>query len=804
MKKITKIILIISLSIFVALIICAVDHELVSGVYESKLIIDYSNPLDEITHGATGFLYGLAEPNVPDGRALYAISPKVLSTRVPNGLQHPSGDIAKVSEYFFENGGENIIIYMQDIYPDWYYAYREDYLITMSHVIDTIIPINNSDKFIYQPFNEMNNGVWYGDFSQYDNRLKFYNAFKDAYNLIKVKTSGAPVGGPAYTDYNPDLIKEFLEYCIKNDCVPDVMIWHELFWYSTYGIRDNVKNYRNIEKSLGLDEIRIIIDEYGTFKDIGTPGKMLQYIASFEETNVEGCLAFWRLPNNMNDMVTNNNMPTSQWWLYEWYSEMQGLSYNVMKSNDTIPYFSAITTVDEKKATIICGGGDGKAKIDIIGLNLQKLFKDSKSIRYEVEYLDFEGLTAPSLGGTKLIIGQSKIINGNSLIKLDDISPSRAYRIKIYPTNESINANYYDKYDIARRYEAEEAYYENAYLRSHDQIRYASSGGGVNVNRSGFISFNVNASYDGLYALELAYISNPTIGNVRLNPRIKVYIDNHEETHVLPNTLTNESSNEYVITSYLTKGSHKLTLKYDYGEFTIDFIDMKYLSTGYTDYVKEYKTVPINSKNNNECFVVIPKSGYYSTNDNNIIEKINGVPLSQNVDKVFMEYGLNIITLKENLNELTFINAIDGESILYSIEYAENASNYVVQNSNSITGYYAKDVPTNYPINFNVYVKDNGYYAVNIIYSQCQTNGIHAYNVKLVERYSSILVNDVFFDTVYFANTYSNFNFSEKTIYVYLNSGNNTISFINNGDDVWNNLKPLLPNIAGIKIYDLK
>ena len=169
-----------------------------------------------------------------------------------------------------------------------------------------------------------------------------------------------------------------------------------------------------------------------------------------------------------------------------------------------------------------------------------------------------------------------------------------------------------------------------------------------------------------------------------------------------------------------------------------------------------------------------------------------------------MEYGLNIITLKENLNELTFINAIDNESILYSIEYAENASNYVVQNSNSITRYYAKDVPTNYPINFNVYVKDDGYYAVNIIYSQCQTDGIHAYNVKLVERYSSIIVNDVFFDTVYFANTYSNFNFSEKTIYVYLNSGNNTISFINNGDNVWNNLKPLLPNIAGIKIYDLQ
>ena len=804
MKKTILILLVISISLFIALAICVVDHELYSGVYKSELTIDFSAPQDEITHGATGFLYGLAEPNVPDGRMLYALSPKVLSTRVPNGLQHPSGDLARVSKYFFENGGQNIVIYMQDIYPDWYYAYRSDYLDTLSDVLDTITPIENADRFIYQPFNEMNNGVWYGDFSKPDNRLAFYAAFKNAYNLIKEKTNGAPVGGPAYTHYDSELIREFLEYCVANDCVPDVMIWHELFWYSTYGIRDTVKDYRTIEKELGLNEIRIIIDEYGTFKDIGTPGNMLQYVASFEETNVEGCLAFWRIPNNMNDLCADNNMPSSAWWLYQWYAQMSGTTYKVEKSSNTIPYFSGITTKDNEKITILCGGGEGNAKINLTKLDSLNLFKNAKSIYYEVEYLDFEGLTAPCLVSTPIIKGNSNITNGNSVVKLKSISTSRAYRIHVYPSSETIATNSITLLPTPTRYEAENGILNNAEIRSYDDIKYASSGGGVQINRSGSLTLEIEVELDGIYRLELAYLANPTIGNTRFNPRLKIYVDGLEEVHNLPNTLTSDASGEYVINEHLTKGKHQIVLRYDYGITTIDFIDVKYQGASYTDYKNTFKAIPLIEKGNNEYLVVVPDTCYYNLNETIDITSINNVKINAKQDKVFLEYGVNILNLNGNVDQLIFEKATDDSSIIYSIEYASNVDSFLVKNEYSPTNYYAKDVLTNHPITFNVYAEKAGYYALTTTYSHGQTEGKHAYNVKLVERYATIKINGNLIDTVYFANTYSNFTFSEKTIYVYLEKGNNKILFINQGEYVWNNLTPLLPNIASITISPIQ
>ena len=800
MKKSTTIVLILLLALFSAIIFCTLEYSLNSGVYKSELTIDYSSPQDEITHGATGFLYGLAEPNIPDGRMLHALSPKVLSTRVPNGLQHPSGDLAQVSQYFFENGGQSIIIYMQDIYPDWYYSYREDYLETMSQVIDTITPLENSDKFIYQPFNEMNNGVWYGDFSQLDNRIAFYNAYKNAYNLIKEKTNGAPVGGPAYTDYNSELIKEFLEYCVSNNCVPDVMIWHELYWYSTYGIRDTVKDYRNIEKELGLKEIRVIIDEYGTFKDIGTPGNLLQYIASFEETNTEGCLAFWRLPNNMNDLCADNNMPSSAWWLYHWYSQMSGMTYKVEKSVKTIPYFSAISTVDEEKITILCGGSEDNALIKLDKINQIDIFKNSKSINYEIEYIDFEGLTAPCLGGTPLIKGKSAINNGNSILKLGNISTSRAYKIHVYPNNETLITNKIEKTQTSIRYEAENASFNNSTIRDYDHIRYASSGGGVQINRGGSITFDITIKKDGIYSLETVYLSNPTIGLSRLNPRVKLYIDGVEQTHNLPNTLTNESSNEFVINEYFKKGNHEMTIKYDFGIITIDFIDVKYKTDSYINYKEIYKSNKLARKENNEYIFVVPSSGYYCFNDIVEIQSINKVDVNLSLSEIFMEYGINTITMKDEVKELMVYKSLEDREIIYSVEFLTNSNSYLVKNEYSPTNYYLKDVPSGNQIDFNIYVEQNGFYAITTHYSHGQTEGNHAYNVKLVERYATIKINDAIYDTVYFANTYSNYNFKEKTIYCYLEKGSNIISFINQGDYVWNNINPALPNISSIII----
>ena len=149
MKKKLPVLLILLFSITLATAIATIDYA-VNNQIDAELSVDFSFPEGPIKHGATGFLYGIAEENVPNSNLLYALSPQVLATRVPNGLQHPSGDIAHVESAFFDNGGANAIIYMQDIYPDWYYSYRPDYLETMSDVLDNLIVLKHADKFIYR------------------------------------------------------------------------------------------------------------------------------------------------------------------------------------------------------------------------------------------------------------------------------------------------------------------------------------------------------------------------------------------------------------------------------------------------------------------------------------------------------------------------------------------------------------------------------------------------------------------------------------------------------------------------------
>ncbi len=793
MKQINTLIIIIALILTISTSIALVSIKLAKNEIHNELIVDLSNPVGEITHGATGFLYGIAEPDIPNGNLLKGIQPKVLATRVPNGLQHPSGDIAQVQKTFFENGGKNAIIYMQDIYPDWYYSYRSDYLVTMSEVLDSLVSLEYSDRFIYQPFNEMNNGVWYGDFNKKENRFAFYEAYKNAYNLIKEKTGGAAVGGPAYTDYNHNLIKEFLEYTIQNDCVPDVMIWHELSWYSTYGLKDNVKDYRNLETELGISKRRIIIDEYGTFKDIGTPGNLVQYISSFEESETEGCLAFWRIPNNLNDLAASNNMPTSAWWLYNWYGNMEGNRYYTVKSQSTFHNFSGLTSIDKEKITIICGGTEGKSQINLQNISSLPLFKNAHSYDYTVEYLDFNGLSTPSLGGIEYIKGSKNILNDN-IIELGNLYFARAYKIEIYPRKETLYLNKTTLLDTPTRYQAEDAKY-NAEIISYDDVRYASSGSCVKISEEyQNLEFKIDVAEDGFYRLDLIYACAPKIGNSVLNGRVKFTIDERSFTEILKNTLTLNSSTSHTLYKYFQKGQHIITIQEDFGDVLIDFLDVQKVGNDIESFNYNVKTV---KQTDNKYLLVTKKSGYYNIETYGRLLKLNDINIESNT--VYLNYGINYLTV-ENVDNLKFTYLKNEFEILYPVDTAIGAEPYVVENEFSPTSIFALNVGANVPLTFNVEVNKSGYYALKTYYSYSEIYGSHSYNEKLVERYAVVTINGNKIGTLYYQNTYSNFNFSEHITYVYLNKGKNTVTYCNDASYVWNGISPKLPNIGAISV----
>jgi len=85
------------------------------------LDVDYSRETGDFLGGASGTLYGLGDNGSPTDAVLDGARIENSSQKPPTGTQHPSGDALALENQFFANGGNELAVYIQDYYPDWYY-----------------------------------------------------------------------------------------------------------------------------------------------------------------------------------------------------------------------------------------------------------------------------------------------------------------------------------------------------------------------------------------------------------------------------------------------------------------------------------------------------------------------------------------------------------------------------------------------------------------------------------------------------------------------------------------------------------
>jgi hypothetical protein len=157
---------------------------------------------------------------------------------------------------------------------------------------------------VYVPFNEPD-GNWYGT-----NTTALFNDWKTVYQKIRSIDPTAKIAGLNYRWYDSTVYRNWLTFCKNNNCLPDIVTWHELQnsffsgWYSF------VSDYRSIEASLGISPRPISINEYGRSGnnvDLGIPGQMIQWITRFENSKVDACRAYWMPAGDLNQLVTENN-----------------------------------------------------------------------------------------------------------------------------------------------------------------------------------------------------------------------------------------------------------------------------------------------------------------------------------------------------------------------------------------------------------------------------------------------------------------------------------------------------------------
>ena len=860
--KAKRVVSVIFAILFSVIFIAAVGFGIFLIVYTPTLTADFSVKTGEVTDGASGYLYGIAQNGVPSETMTDSVDISTVSQKVAGGLQHPVGDVLDV-EPQLSNTDYNVV-YLQDSYDTWYYANDEimgerksgkydwqkfisnDYFPRVEKAVKTLAASKSAEKTVYCLYNECDNGVWFGttvkdesnkEFgirADYDEKGKenFYSAWKQTYELVRSIDPNALIGGPGFYEYNHDKISSFLEYCKENDCLPDIMIYHELADNSVYLWQDNVSDYRETEKSLGIEKLPIIVTEYGRMKDNGLPGKMVQYITQIESSKVYADNAFWRLADNLCDVAADDNCPNSNWWLYRWYTDMQGSTvktdyHDLFRSNvgkwikGEAPLrsqgFMGVVSVtdDSRKIEAICGGRSGDARLRLENLDAAGL--EGKKVGVYIEESVYQGLSGISDSPVCVKYYSAEVKDGRLDIDFEKMDEGNAYHVIV--SADDLPQKDYKNGSLPLRFEAEDgtllgnAYtYESAYATTGDKEGMV---GGIENDGSG-VRITVKAPADGDYVLQVIYgkANDGKDNDDRKNGNMNLSIDGKKTEISLPNTIKSEYTDYVSLPVNLTEGKHKVELTYADGTFVVDSV---LLSPKTEKHVYVFADPDYSDEGKTAFLAVAADDGYYEMTGKPETEftlfGAEGETDNKGNATVYLRRGLNTITFDGRIEAAFSLsyseNGTSGCSIKKSDEKVEPVGE-VKPSAMSLYGgakiessedneYLSGISSSSGRASFTVNAPESGKYFITIKYANNDEGGYHDYNVDLIERYVTVSSGSESLD-VWCRNTYCWDTYKTVTAELELKKGENTIILSNSGKTKFNGKKTEIPRIASLYI----
>lgn len=820
MKKTIKKALIIIFSLLLCLVLVAGGALLY--LIKPTVTFDFSSQ-SELTGRASGFLYGFAEDDIPTMEIAESIGINSLATKTAGGLQHPIGDVRDVSDTFLSAGGEMLMVYTQDMYDTWYYQldslpeYNEKVRKTVTEMEGSFY----RDSLVYCIYNEMDNGAWLGSFREEENRYKFYDAWKETFGIVKEINPEAKIAGPGYCGYNYDFIKEFLAYCKENDCLPEVTVWHELSDQSIYRMESNFNGYYSICEELGIERLPVCISEYGLMSTNGIPGESVKWIQRIEKQDAYGCVAYWRLANNLSDTVADDVTPNSNYWVYNFYGKMKGaeleaaerdiLHSNVgkyLKGIDPLMNkgFIALASYDEteEKFYILAGGSEADSNIKIE--NLDDTFSDGDRHTVKISYVDYKGLGG-AVNSPTLCEVQNITVRGDSIsFTLPCERESQAFFVEI----EKGEAESYSNPVKTVRYEAEKAKLPEG-LSSTEWVAYSVSEGMCvkGITNETPVTFDVRAEKAGTYRLDMVYGNANTCDYGRKCIDVEITENGILNSVRCPSSVKEDCMECVSIYVDLKRGSNEITIKPADGTLVLDFIDITPLA--HQDIFTERLTSR-NVKEENAYSLVIPEDGYYKLSDltDDSTVTINGNAVRGDGDGIFyFGRGYNKIVLPEGVSFSGAERAdykISDSDVYIPLELACVGAAQISPDKNTSGGQKAGWISSDVESGLSMYYKApaDGYYAFTVEYANSEQGGYHDYNVDLVERYISIFVNGEKKGNFFFRSTYSWDYFKTKTVVLYLEGGENIIDFTNDGSYSFNNKVTYAPDIGSITVIPLE
>lgn len=417
--------------------------EIPDDVQVTTLYVDLSDSLRPATRSGSGALYGVTA-DLPSNvvEMVTPLKPRmyVQPARSGAGFQQPIGAALPVAQRLDTTTAE-VTFRLADINPSWPYnwvgwdAWEAE--------IRAIVQENNdaglTNIYGYEIWNEQH-GTW----NEEANGGDFFTVlWKPTYDLLREIAPDARIIGPSDSYYNRSRLEEFLTFCDEdeNDCLPDVICWHELG--GPQNVSANIDNYRNLERELRIDPMEISINEYSSDNHDyeGAPGVSAAFIAKFERKGVESAAISWWFPpyaGRLGSLLTTNSLEKGGgWWFYKWYGDMTGYMANVTppsQSGDGLDGTANLDMSNEFSSIIFGGNLTGDVSVDVSGV--PESFGDSVEVM--VEEVPWESRNTAVTYPTLISLTTMPVEGGELSVPVEIADPLYGYRIYITPVGKMV------------------------------------------------------------------------------------------------------------------------------------------------------------------------------------------------------------------------------------------------------------------------------------------------------------------------------------------------------------------------------
>lgn len=555
--------------------------------------VDYSVNEGTMNHIGGGNLH-LFDDRSPagwlsDGVGVYAVRGQDYSSRTSQYHEHLPG--------FFEEGTYNRLIDKNpdvDLMIGLYYGYKHKTgnnwkkgaydnagkEIWAQNCVDVYNDAKEKGISVYSwiPLNEpdlqWNSNDWNKDYP-----AKF---FEVAYKAIKEVDPEAKIQGPELSSYNENRMKKFLTYCKNNNCLPDVLSWHDLR-NSQSMIERDVDSITKWMENNGITPMPMTVTEYqgkGYKTDAAgrksdgnyNTGLTISYLASIERSEQKGLVAAlrseWGLlgsnPDARGDMgemcdFDTKQMATGLWYVYNAYWDMTGNKVQAVQNTSQIDALAAVDTSPEKMQSGILIGNwkEGSRTVSLDLSHIPAEFIKNGQVHIQAQAIN-ETLATPLYGAVPMFDENMEVTEENSLFVEIPMSGRQACYIVLSQPYEAQNMQ--EAADLepaltgssqAQTIEAETGSYVS--VTGGNTSSYRDENGNETYRESGdSVTYTLNAPENGVYNFTSKLIKGEDAGFMQL------YVDG--EQFGFPTDLYGKTAESFDFNHgnlYLSQGEHE-------------------------------------------------------------------------------------------------------------------------------------------------------------------------------------------------------------------------------------------------------